>query len=60
MARQGATDEGVHRDCLALNQLAARKGVDLPITEALQHIASGKLKAHLALDNLMRREARPE
>lgn len=60
LARQGGVDEGIRRECEALNQLAARHGVDLPITEALQAIAAGKLKAHLALDNLMRREARPE
>ena len=40
--------------------LGARNGVNLPLTEAVAAIASGKVSARLALDALMRREATSE
>lgn len=42
----------------AVLQLAARHSVDLPLLNALSGIVSGKLRPRLAMDMLMRREAK--
>ena len=44
----------------AVLRLAARRGVEMPLTTALAAIFSGKLKPRLAIDMLMRREATRE
>jgi glycerol-3-phosphate dehydrogenase (NAD(P)+) len=60
LAREGGTEPVVVQDAEALLQLAARHKVNLPLTEAIAAIAAGKLKARLAIDMLMRREATAE
>jgi glycerol-3-phosphate dehydrogenase (NAD(P)+) len=40
--------------------VAAKHGVDLPLTAAIGAIAAGKIQPRLALDKLMRRDARAE
>ncbi len=57
---RGGTDPAVQQQTGALLALARRQKVDLPITEALYAISAGKLKARLAIDHLMRREATGE
>ncbi len=47
-------------EAMALLSLARRRGVELPLTEAIAAISAGKLKARLAIDMLMRREATRE
>lgn len=44
----------------ALLALGSRHGVELPLTQAIAAIASGRLEARLAIDMLMRREATRE
>lgn len=44
----------------ALLALAGRAGIELPLTQAIAAIAAGRLKARLAIDMLMRREATQE
>ncbi len=44
----------------AVLRLAARRGVEMPLTTALAAIFSGKLKPRLAIDMLMRRDATRE
>ena len=46
------------REAKAVLQLGERVGVELPLTQAVAAILSGKLRPRLALDMLMRREAR--
>ena len=46
--------------CEGLLKMAAQHEVELPISEALQQISTGKLEARLAIDMLMRRAARHE
>lgn len=44
----------------ALASLGSRHGVELPLTQSVAAIAAGKLSPRLAIDGLMRREARSE
>lgn len=44
----------------AILTLAASQGVEMPMTQAIAAIASGKLKPRIALDMLMRRDPRGE
>lgn len=44
----------------AILSLAARSGVEMPLTQAVAAIAAGKLQPRLAMDMLMRREAKDE
>jgi glycerol-3-phosphate dehydrogenase (NAD(P)+) len=60
LGRDGGRDERVSLEAQALLTLAGRHGVDLPITGAIAAIAGGRLRARLAVDALMRREARAE
>ena len=41
-------------------RLAARHGVEMPLTTALAAIFSGKIRPRLAIDMLMRRDATKE
>lgn len=59
LARGGQSAELVAA-ATALLGVAARHGVELPITQALAGIAAGKVSPRLAIDALMRREARSE
>jgi glycerol-3-phosphate dehydrogenase (NAD(P)+) len=51
---------GLADEVSAVLRLAARHGIEMPLTTALAAIFSGKLKPRLAIDMLMRREATSE
>jgi glycerol-3-phosphate dehydrogenase (NAD(P)+) len=53
-------NEGAVVEAQALLSLAARAGVDLPLTQAIAAIAANKLAPRLAIDMLMRRSATSE
>lgn len=57
---RGGTSAELEAAAKALLAVAAAQGVELPITQALAAIAAGKLSPRLAIDALMRREARTE
>ena len=50
----------MREEIAALIKLAKAVNVELPITEAVTYIATGKLRPRLAIDMLMRREAKQE
>lgn len=60
LGRGSKAETEVARLASGLVALGARNGVNLPLTEAVAAIASGKVSARLALDALMRREATSE
>ena len=60
LARGGTADPDTRHRAEALCALATRHKVELPLGEAVAAIASGRLKARLAIDMLMRREATKE
>lgn len=60
IGRAGRAEPEIARLCTALVTLARASKVNLPLTEAVGAIASGKMPARLALDALMRREATAE
>lgn len=60
LARGQAVDAETVSKAAALLALGQRHNVELPLVEAVAAITSGKLKARLAIDGLMRREATHE
>ena len=50
----------MREEIAALIQLATSHDIELPITEAITHISNGKIRPRLAIDMLMRREAKQE
>lgn len=60
LGRGGRNELEVESLANALVALAARHGVNLPLTAAVAQIAAGKLTPRLAIDGLMRREATSE
>lgn len=60
LGKGGGVDPTAERDARALLALAGRHGVDLPLIQAIAAIAAGELRPRLAIDMLMRREARAE
>lgn len=50
----------MRKEINALVTLATSNDIELPITEAVTHIANGTIRPRLAIDMLMRREAREE
>ncbi len=60
IGRGGGQELAVVQKAQAVLALAERAGVELPLTEAVMAIASGRIKLRLAIDMLMRREATKE
>lgn len=60
LARTQGADHAIAAEAAALLALAERHGVNLPLTQAIAAIASGKLEPRLAIDMLMRRDATAE
>ncbi|MDO9444855.1 MAG: glycerol-3-phosphate dehydrogenase, partial [Dehalococcoidia bacterium] len=59
LALLGSTAEGV-TTIPAARALAARLGVEMPITEGLHQVLYGGVTLRVAMDALMAREPRPE
>ncbi len=60
LARGGSSAPRFCSDVESVLQVARRNKVDLPLTHAVGEIAAGRISARLAMDQLMRRQARPE
>jgi len=60
LGRGSGGDAVILRNAKAVLTLARRNDVDLPLTAAIAAIAAGELRPRLAIDMLMRRDARPE
>lgn len=59
IAGLGHVAEGV-RSAAEVARLAARHGVDMPVSEAVNAVLEGRLAAPQAVERLLAREARPE
>jgi glycerol-3-phosphate dehydrogenase (NAD(P)+) len=60
VARGGTATASVMDETRSVLAIAKRKGVDMPLTEAVLAIAAGDMRPKLAFDELMRRSARSE
>jgi glycerol-3-phosphate dehydrogenase (NAD(P)+) len=60
VARGATCPMSIQYDVSAVLEVAKRHNVDMPLTQAIQAIVAGHISAKLAMDQLMRREARPE
>jgi glycerol-3-phosphate dehydrogenase (NAD(P)+) len=60
VARGGTVAVSVLDEARSVLAIAGRKGVDMPLTEAVLAIATGDMRPKLAFDELMRRSARSE
>lgn len=60
LAQGGAADPDTRGKAEAMVALGRRYKVELPLCEAVAEITAGRLKARLAIDGLMRREATKE
>jgi glycerol-3-phosphate dehydrogenase (NAD(P)+) len=60
LARGGTVASRILEECRALLSLAARAGVELPLTQAVLDIATCETTPTLAFDELMRRHPRQE